>query len=148
MAGGVAGMIDWRLTMGSTLRDMIAEARQQVRERPPAEVAAASQRGEIDLLIDVREPDEWARGHIPGSVNIPRGILELRADPDSPMALPELSANRDARIIVYCLRAPSARSLMAAQTLGRMGFTNVSGISGGMLGWRDQGLPLDPPDAQ
>lgn len=134
--------------MASSLKEMIQEARAEVRELPPKEVAAALERGEIDLLVDVREHEEWSRGHIPGSVNIPRGWLEIRADPASPGADQALSRNRDARIAVYCLQAPSARSLLAAQTLKGMGYTNVSGIEGGLLNWRDQGLPLEPADAQ
>jgi len=133
--------------VASSLREMIEEARAQVRELPPKEVAEAIERGEVDLVIDVREKEEWARGHIPGAMNIPRGWLEIRADPASPGADPVLSKNREAQIVVYCLKAPSARSLLAAQTLARMGYSNVSGIEGGLLGWRDQELPLEPPDA-
>jgi rhodanese-related sulfurtransferase len=135
-------------TMARSLKEMIQEARAQVRELPPKEVAAALERGEVDLVLDVREPEEWSRGHIPGSVNIPRGWIEIRADPASPGAHQELSRNRDARIVVYCLQAPSARSVLAAQTLLGMGYTNVSGIEGGLLNWREQGLPLEPPDAR
>jgi len=134
--------------MASSLMEMIQEARAQVRELPPSDVSASIDRGEIDLVVDVREPEEWSRGHIPGSVNIPRGMLELRADPASPVSDHELSKNRNARIVVYCLQAPSARSLLAAQTLERMGYTNVSGIQGGLLNWRNEGLPLEPTDAR
>ena len=135
-------------TLARSLKEMIQEARAQVRELPPKEVAAALERGEVDLVLDVREPEEWSRGHIPGSVNIPRGWIEIRADPDSPGAHQELSRNRQARIVVYCLQAPSARSVLAAQTLLEMGYTNVSGIEGGLLNWREQGLQLEPPDAR
>ena len=134
--------------MVRSLKEMIQEARAQVRELPPQQVAAALEQGDIDLVVDVREPEEWSRGHIPGSINIPRGWLEIRADPASPGAHQELSKNRDARIVVYCLQAPSARSLLAAQTLDQMGYANVSAIEGGLLNWRDQGLPLEPPDAR
>ena len=135
-------------TMAKSLKEMIQEARAQVVELPPKQVAAALEQGEVDLVVDVREPEEWSRGHIPGSVNIPRGWLEIRADPQSPGAHQELSRNRDARIVVYCLQAPSARSVPAAQTLQGMGYTNVSGIEGGLLNWRKDGLPLEPPDAR
>jgi rhodanese-related sulfurtransferase len=133
--------------MASSLMEMIQEARAHVRELPPKEVAASIERGEVQLVIDVREPEEWSKGHIPGSVNIPRGMLELRADPASPIADHALSDNPAAQVVVYCLRAPSARSLLAAQTLQRMGYTRVSGIQGGLLNWRDEGLPMEPADA-
>jgi rhodanese-related sulfurtransferase len=108
--------------MPTSLKEMIQEARAHVRELPPKEVAAALEQGKVDLVVDVREPEEWSRGHIPGSVNIPRGMLEIRADPASPGAHRELSRNRDARIVVYCLQAPSTRSLLSAHTLYGMGY--------------------------
>ena len=135
-------------TLARSLKEMIQEARAQVRELAPKEVAAALERGEVDLVLDVREPEEWSRGHIPGSVNIPRGWIEIRADPASPGAHQELSRNRQARIVVYCLQAPSARSMLTAQTLLGMGYANVSGIEEDLLNWREQELRLEPPDAR
>jgi rhodanese-related sulfurtransferase len=70
-------------------------------------------------------------------------MLELRADPDSPATDPALSANKDARVIVYCLKAPGARSVLAAQTLGNMGYSNVAAMRGGLEEWRAEGLPAE-----
>ena len=52
-----------------------------------------------------------------------------------------LSADKDARVVVYCLKAPGARSLLAAQTLGQMGYSNVRCMRGGLEEWRAEGLP-------
>ncbi len=129
--------------MATSLMEMVQEARRSVREIAAEEVVKELKRRDGVFLVDVREASEFAKGHIPGAVNIPRGILELKADPASPMADPDLVGKRDARVLLYCLRAPSARSLLAAETLTKMGYSNVAAIEGGLLGWRDQALPLE-----
>jgi rhodanese-related sulfurtransferase len=95
-------------------------------------------------VIDVRESHEFAQGHLPGAVNIPRGMLELKADADSPVADAALSQRRESRVVTYCLKAPGARSLFAADTLKRMGFANVAAMTAGVNGWAEAGLPLEP----
>jgi rhodanese-related sulfurtransferase len=128
--------------MAVGLKEMVARARATARELEPAAVKDALDRGEIELVVDVREPGEWQREHIAGAVNVPRGMLELKADPESPVADPEL-ARREAGIAVYCTKAPSARSLLAAETLSAMGFTNVTVMAAGLNGWKEAGLPVE-----
>jgi rhodanese-related sulfurtransferase len=128
--------------MAVGLKEMVARARATARELEPAAVKDALDRGEIDLVVDVREPGEWQREHLPGAMNVPRGMLELKADPDSPVADPEL-ARRKAGVVVYCTKAPSARSLLAAETLSEMGFTNVAVLSAGLNGWKEAGLAVE-----
>jgi rhodanese-related sulfurtransferase len=132
--------------MATSLMEMVREARKSVIEIRPQQIAGELDSGERAFLVDVREPWEFAKGHIPGAVNIPRGMLELKADAASPLADPDLVGRREAGIIVYCLRAPSARSILAAETLARMGYTNVAAVEGGLLSWRDQGLPVESSD--
>ena len=129
--------------MALGLKDMVAQAVETVEGVSARSVRDALDRGEVDLVIDVREPNEWSAGHIPGAVNVPRGMLELRADPDSPVADAALAGNKDARVIVYCLKAPGARSLLAAQTLGTMGYSNVAAMRGGFEEWRSEDLPAE-----
>lgn len=129
--------------MTQTLAQMIAAARSTVRELEPADAGDRLERGEFDLLLDVREPGEFAESHLPGALNVPRGLLEIRADPASPATEPALSANPDARILVYCLKAPSPRSLLAAQTLTAMGYANVAALGGGLNAWAEAGLPVE-----
>ena len=65
---------------------MLQEARQTVPEVSAAQAKAALDRGEVAVLLDVREPDEWERGHVPGAVHAPRGMLEWYADATTPYA--------------------------------------------------------------
>ena len=71
----------------------------------------------------------------------PRGMLEWYADPTTPYAKPELTTKRDARIIVAC--ASGGRSMLAAQTLKSMGYTNVVNMAGGFNEWSKQGFPAE-----
>jgi rhodanese-related sulfurtransferase len=129
--------------MTVTLAELIATARAQVREVPPAEAAAAHNTFELALIVDVREPAEYRESHLPDAVNIPRGLLELRADPASPVADPELTGYRRERVLVYCTKGPGARSLMAAQTLAAMGYERVEALAGGLVAWAEAGLPTE-----
>ncbi len=129
--------------MAMGVKEMMQEALASVEGISAQDVREALDSGQVDLVIDVREPKEWDGGHLPGAVNVPRGMLELRADPESPAADPTLSADKDARVIVYCLKAPGARSVLAAQTLGNMGYSNVAAMRGGFEEWQAEGLPAE-----
>jgi rhodanese-related sulfurtransferase len=129
--------------MAETLASMIATARNEVPEVAPAAAREAIDSGGVSLVLDVREPGEFAEGHVPSAVNIPRGLLEIRADPASPSSDPALSAAQADRILVYCAKGPGARSLLAAQTLKSMGFENVEVLGGGLIGWDEAGLPVE-----
>jgi rhodanese-related sulfurtransferase len=129
--------------MSLTLSEMIASARSRAREISPAQAADAENHGELELIIDVREPAEYRESHVPRAINIPRGLLELRADPASPAADAALSADRSARILVYCTKGPGARSLLAAQTLTDMGYEQVDVLGGGLMAWAEAGLPVE-----
>jgi rhodanese-related sulfurtransferase len=125
------------------LREMIQKARERVTTMPPEEVREALDDGEIDLIVDVRESEEFARGHVPGAIHLPRGWLEIHADPHSPLANSALIENKDARIVAYCWQAPGARQLLSAATLKEMGYPNVMVMAGGLKEWKEQGLPID-----
>ena len=119
---------------------IIAEARQTIQEITVAQAKEELDQGQTALVLDVREPAEWEKGHIPGVVLAPRGMLEWYADPTTPHAKPELTTKRDARIIVAC--ASGGRSMLAAQTLKSMGYTNVVNMAGGFNEWSKQGFPV------
>jgi rhodanese-related sulfurtransferase len=129
--------------MARTLVEMISSARAAVRELAPVEACKALDREEIALVVDVREPGEYREGHLPEAVNVPRGLLELRADPSSPVADAALCAARSGRILVYCTKGPGARSLLAAQTLASMGYTGAEVLVGGLNAWAESGLPVE-----
>src|SRR5258708_39438776 len=109
---------------------MVAEARKTVPEITVAQAKEELDQGQVGLLLDVREPTEWEKGHIPGAVLAPRGLLEWYADPTTPSAKAELTTKREARIIVAC--ASGGRSMLAAQTLKAMGHTNIGNTARGL----------------
>lgn len=126
--------------MTKTAADLVAAARAQVRELAPAE--AQLQLGRC-VLIDVREPAEFASGHIRGAANIPRGVLEFQVDAHPAVANvvdPALS-HKEQPVLVYC--RTGGRAALAACALQELGFTNVCSIEGGITAWIDAGLPLD-----
>ena len=120
---------------------IVAEARKTIPEITTAQAREELDQGQAGLLLDVREPAEWEKGHIPGALLAPRGMLEWYADPTTPYAKPELTTKRDARIIVAC--ASGGRSMLAAETLKKMGYTNVVNMAGGFNEWSKQGFPAE-----
>lgn len=118
--------------MGKTFQDFVAEAKTRIQEVTPQEVEAALAEGEPLVLLDVREPNEYLEGHLPGAVLVPRGVLEMGA----PQAAPDPAA----RVIAYC--AGGMRSALAADTLQEMGYTNVASMSGGFRTWLQAGLKV------
>ena len=127
--------------MSDTPADLLKEARQTVAEVTAQETKTKLDSGEVDLVVDVREPGEWEAGHIPGSVHAPRGMIEWYADPAYANHKPELAGARDKNVVIAC--ASGGRSLLAAQTLQRLGFKNVSSMSGGFTDWSAKGLPVE-----
>jgi rhodanese-related sulfurtransferase len=123
---------------------MIAEARKSIAELSPAKVKALLDCREIDLILDIREANEWAEAHIPGSVHAARGRLEWLADPSYENNMSELAGHWEKRIVVYC--NGGGRALLAAQTLQRMGFSHVVSMAGGYRRWKETGLPSHPTD--
>ena len=91
-------------------------------------------------FIDVREPDEFAAGHIPGSRNYPRGFLEVRADLVHPKRDAWL-ADRGRALLLYC--GGGHRSARAARTLLEMGFDRVVSLRGGYAEWTRRGHPTE-----
>ena len=128
--------------MSDTLMAMVARARSSATEIAPDAAAAAFRAGDIELIVDVREPAEFAESHLADAVCIPRGVLELRADPTAPVSDPALTSARTERILVYCTQGPGARSLLSAQTLSAMGYEHVEVLAGGLTAWSEAGLPI------
>ncbi|MDX8413041.1 MAG: rhodanese-like domain-containing protein [Mariprofundales bacterium] len=124
--------------MAKGLKDFVAAAKAAVDEVSTEDVVAKLERGV--LLLDVREPGELQAGMLPGALNIPRGVLELKADLDFPMREPRL-ADRGQEIVIYC--ASGGRSLLAAVTLQEMGFSNVKSMARGFGGWQQDGYQIE-----
>jgi rhodanese-related sulfurtransferase len=91
-------------------------------------------------FVDVREPDEYALGRVPGARNFPRGFLEVRADLEHPKRDPWL-ADRRRPLVLYC--GGGNRSALAVQTLQEMGFERVVSMAEGWSGWTRRGFPVE-----
>jgi rhodanese-related sulfurtransferase len=120
--------------------DLIAEALPEVDELFPWDLEEKLQEDHNLILLDVREPAEFDALHIKGSLNVPRGILESACDWDYDETEPELAAGRDREIIVIC--RSGNRSVLAAQTMQRMGYKKVISLKTGIRGWNDFEQPL------
>lgn len=124
--------------MGQGAMDLVAQAKAEVENLTPDQVAAELESGDA-VLVDLREPAEREAASIPGTVHVPRGMLEFAADPDLPAHKPELQ--REKRVILHC--ASGGRSALAAKTLKDMGYSNVAHLEGGINRWAQEGKPVD-----
>jgi sulfur-carrier protein adenylyltransferase/sulfurtransferase len=123
--------------MSGASRNMLANASQSVEEWSAKEVAARLERGETFPLVDVREQAEWDDGHLPDAIFIPRGVVAQRIE----AAVPD----KDQPVVLYC--HSGVRSLYAAQTLQRMGYRHPINMAGGIVAWKNAGLPTNMPRA-
>jgi rhodanese-related sulfurtransferase len=110
---------------------LVGEAKTRVKETNVPEVRNRMENGEKFLLVDVREDNEWANGHLPGAVHMGRGIIERDIE--------EKVQETSTKIILYC--GGGFRSALVADNLQKMGYTNVESMDGGWRGWTEAGLP-------
>ncbi|MDX2156646.1 MAG: rhodanese-like domain-containing protein [Hyphomicrobiaceae bacterium] len=121
-----------------TVQQMLAEANAAVPKISPEEAKGLVGRPDV-LFLDVREPNEVATaGKVPGALAIPRGLIEFRADPTSP--LHDAQFDRAKTVIAYC--ASGGRSALVGKTLKDMGYENVRNL-GGFKGWVDAGGDIE-----
>lgn len=123
-----------------TAAQMVQEARRRIENLTVDQVAAELVAGTA-VLVDIREPNEYAQGGIPGAISAPRGMLEFWADPTSPYHRAEFHPNR--RIILHC--ACGGRSALAADTLQEMGYLDVAHLDGGLQAWSTADGPTTEP---
>jgi rhodanese-related sulfurtransferase len=126
--------------------DLIADAQQRVREIHPWDLSKQLLRDQGTLLLDVREPMEFARVRIPGSINVPRGVLEQACEWDFDETVPDLAARRTRSIVVVC--RSGSRSVLAADVMQQMGFPDVASLRTGVRGWNDFEQPLVDADGR
>lgn len=120
-----------------TAIDLVATAKTVIQEISVQQGTQAVQ--QADLLIDVREADEYVQGHLPGAVHMSRGMLEFKLSGN-----PAYQA-RDLKIVLYC--KTSGRAALSAQSLQAMGYMNVHSIAGGYDAWVAAGLPVTRPES-
>ena len=129
--------------IGASLSELVREAQAATRRVDLQRLLEWLRAAEPLLLVDVREPEEFADGHLPGALSIPRGLLEPAADRDYPAKDPQLAEARWRRVVVYCDCPSGARAAFAAQVLQQMGFQHVFYLAGGLPMWLAEGLALE-----
>jgi rhodanese-related sulfurtransferase len=125
--------------MAKNVKDLLAEANSAVPKLSPTEAAEKMRSGDV-LVVDVRDPTEVQQsGRIKGAVNVSRGMLEFRADPESQYHNPVFQ--KDKTILLHC--ASGGRSALAGKTLQDMGYTSVFNI-GGFKDLAEAGIDTEP----
>jgi len=120
--------------MAVTPHDLVVEAKSQIKEVNCDD--AQSLLGKR-VILDVREYDEYAAGHLPGAINIPRGVLEFKIG-----MVPE-AADKNAPILLYC--RTSGRAALSAVQLQRIGYGDVISMAGGYEQWEKESRPSEKP---
>lgn len=121
--------------MARTAAEMVAAAKEKVPAIAPEEVSGMKDA----LIVDVRDPAEVAQtGKVPGAVNVPRGMLEFRADPASPSH--DKAFDPSKTVVLYC--ASGGRAALAGTVLQELGYGDVRTM-GGFKDWADKGLPVE-----
>jgi rhodanese-related sulfurtransferase len=121
--------------MAVTPHELVLEAKSQIKEISTADAQALLGKR---VIIDVREYDEFAAGHLPGAINIPRGVLEFKIG-----MVPEC-ANKAGSFLVYC--RTSGRAALSTVQLQRIGYTDVISMAGGFEVWNNEGRPAEKPE--
>jgi rhodanese-related sulfurtransferase len=111
---------------------IVEDTKRRIRELSIDEVKGKLDRGEMFLLVDVREESEFAKDHLPGAIHLGKGVIER----DIEERVPDVKTP----MILYC--GGGYRSALAAHSLQKMGYTNVLSMDGGIRGWREKKLPL------
>lgn len=125
--------------MTKSAADLVADAKAQIENLDPEAVESELAGGDV-VLVDIRDAHELeSAGRISGSVHVPRGMLEFRADPSSPYHQDPLDPSK--RVILHC--ASGGRSALAAATLKQMGYERVAHLDGGMNAWKEAGKPTE-----
>ncbi|MET0529838.1 MAG: rhodanese-like domain-containing protein [Microvirga sp.] len=125
--------------MSTTVKDLLAEADAVVPRLSPGDAAEKIRSGDV-LIVDVRDPTEVQQtGKIKGAINISRGLLEFRADGESPSHDPKFEKHKT--ILLHC--ASGGRSALAGKTLQDMGYTDVINI-GGFKELAEAGVETEP----
>ncbi len=118
-----------------TAHDLVVEAKQKVTEISVEDAVVAMR--SCDLLIDVRETEEYQSGHLPGAVHLSRGMLEFK------MSGNPRWQSRELEILIYC--KTSGRAALCVNSLVQMGYTNVRSIAGGIDAWLAAGHEVFKP---
>jgi molybdopterin/thiamine biosynthesis adenylyltransferase/rhodanese-related sulfurtransferase len=116
-------------------RELLAKVKEEIDEISTIEAHERLESSETPLFVDVREPDEWEEGHVPGAIHVTRGRLESRIE--------GLVPDKERPLVVYC--SVGSRSAFATKALGEMGYTDVVNLAGGFTEWKRSGFEVTIP---
>jgi rhodanese-related sulfurtransferase len=120
------------LAQDMTAKDLIEEAQKSITTISVEEAKALFDKGGV-VFLDCREPKEYKSGHIPGAINIPRGLLEFQIDKKIP--------DKNAAVVIYC--KSGGRASLGCCSIQRMGYKNVKNLKGGWQAWSKAGYPVE-----
>jgi len=132
IVGGCATTQKQPASEGLTAKELIAEAKKNICEVSVSEAKALLDKGGY-IFIDCREPAEFKMGHIPGAMNIPRGLMEFEIDKKVP--------DKKANVVLYC--KTGGRGCLSVCSLCRMGYKNIKNMDGGWMAWEKAGYPIE-----
>lgn len=115
-----------------TAKDLVAEAKKDICQVSVSEAKALLDKGGY-LFLDCREPKEFKMGHVPGAINIPRGLLEFKVG--------KKIEDKATNIVMYC--KAGGRGCLATCTLCKMGYSSVVNMDGGWMAWEKAGYPVE-----
>ncbi|MGB6482736.1 MAG: rhodanese-like domain-containing protein [Candidatus Acidiferrales bacterium] len=111
---------------------IVNDAKTRVKEADFRDIKKRIDAGEKMVLVDTREDNEWARGHVPGAIHLGKGVIER----DIEQTIPD----KNATLVLYC--GGGFRSALAADNLQKMGYKNAVSMDGGWRGWTESGFPV------
>ena len=114
---------------------LVTDAKSRVRQFTIEEFRGRLEKGERYVLVDTREDNEWAKGHLPGAHHLSKGVIERDIESKIP--------DHATPIVLYC--GGGFRSALVADNLQKMGYSNVVSMDGGWRGWLERGLPVVQP---
>jgi rhodanese-related sulfurtransferase len=136
--GPLASEGSWAQGYPPEVTELLSKAKAQVSLLNMSMFKNGFDQKSLGIIIDVREPAEFAEGHVPGAINIPRGLIEFRIW--SHVGYPE-RLDKNQRITIYC--GSGARAALAAKSLRDLNFSNVNAVDMRFEEWKKAGYPLD-----
>jgi rhodanese-related sulfurtransferase len=120
------------LAKDMTAKDLVEKAKKNVTMISLQDAKALFDKGGV-VFLDCREPSEYKVGHIPGAINIPRGLLEFQVEGKI--------SDKNANIVMYC--KTGGRACLACESIGEMGYKNAKDMEGGWMAWEKAGYPVE-----
>jgi len=121
------------ICFGQNYQALVKDAKTRVKEVSVDQLKALQSSGDKFTLVDVREDSEWTAGHAAGALHLSRGVIERDIEGKVPQ--------KDAKLVLYC--HSGSRSALAADSLMKMGYSNVYSLAGGITAYQSAGLPVE-----